>query len=260
MRAVSTVQAVASTPQVELFVDGKSAGVQNTVQGIANFRVPADNDRQRGVQDPLTAARGAPARTNITAVGLDSSGDRVSSHTLLNGTKPASCMRIHIDVPAKSTGTGEAMFMDGQDIAMIRVQFMDEDGVAAVHDERNVTWEVSGPVRVVGVSSGNNANPYQQHIQGSVYETYRGLGRVLVQATVDCTSSNRGLARDIDATVSPMLRYADTCPTEPVVITAKAEGLSDIKKTLPYSGHPLDHPLAVARANRLLDYTYMDQF
>ena len=137
---------------------------------------------------------------------------------------------------------------------------VDDDGLPAVGDERNVSWEVSGPVRVVGVSSGNNANPYQQHIQGTVYETFRGLGRVLVQATVDCTSPNRALARMIDATVSPTLEYADACPIEPVVITARALGLRDVSVPLPYSGHPSDHPLAVARANRLLNYTYMDQF
>jgi hypothetical protein len=283
VRAISAVQAVSSTPKVELFVDGQSVGVRPTIRGIANF--PENRGHQqrgiRGAPPPVLGAgplqqksdddvdaapapanheAGTSGHTNITAVGLDSNGTQVSRHQLLNGTKPAARMAIHIDVPAKSTGTGEAMFMDGQDIALIRVQFLDDDGLVAVDDERNVTWAASGPIRIVGVSSGNNANPYQQHIQGSVYETFRGLGRVLVQSTVDCTSPNRGLARDIDATASPTLQYADACPTEPAVITARVDGLCDVSIPLPYSGLPSDHPLAVARANRLLDYTYMDQF
>ena len=92
-----------------------------------------------------------------------------------------------------------------------------------------------------------------------MYETYLGLGRVLVQPTVDCTSPNRDLARQIDATVSPTLTYADTCPTEPAVVTASVQGLSDVSVAVRYSGDPSDHPLAVARANRELSYTYMDE-
>ena len=154
VRAVSNVQAVASTPLVELFVDGKSAGVQSTIRGIANF--PGYRGEQRGggtsytnyiklyekIQNgtksgfetcfgPSTLHKRslnhiccmvlvfAGARTNITAVGIDRNGTRVSSHQLLNGTKPASRMTVCIDVPAKSTGTGEALFMDGQDVAMV---------------------------------------------------------------------------------------------------------------------------------------------
>lgn len=240
VRAISTVQAVASTPQVELFIDGKSAGVRNTTEGIANFGTKA-----------VVAAI-------VTAVGLDSAGNRSSSHQLMSSVKPVSNWSIHIDVPSKTTGTGEALFMDGQDIALLRVQFMDEDGISVIDDERNVTWSESGPIRITGVSSGNNANPYQQHIQGRGYETFLGLGRVLVQPTVDCTSHNRGLARQIGATVSPTLKYADTCPTEPAVVTASVQGLSESSVAVLYTGDPSDHPLAVARANRELSYTYMN--
>ena len=137
IRAISTVQAVASTPQVELFIDGKSAGVRNTTEGIANFGTKA------------------VAAANVTAVALDSAGNRVASHQLLSSAKPVSNWSIHIDVPSKTTGTGEAMFMDGQDIALLRVQFVDEDGISVVDEERNVTWSVSGPIRIAGVSSGN---------------------------------------------------------------------------------------------------------
>jgi hypothetical protein len=146
------------------------------------------------------------------------------------------------------------------DIAMIRVQLVDEAGLPVVDNEQNVTWRVSGPIKIAGVSSGSNANPYHQHIQGPTYETYRGLGRVLVQPTVDCTSPNRVLARQIDAVASRTLAYADTCPTEPAVITASVPGMKDAVITVLYSGKLSDHPLAVARANRKLNYTYLDNF
>lgn len=242
-RAISSVQAVASTPQVELFVDGTSAGVQNTTGGIAEFGGP-----------PVGFA------ANLTALGIDRNGNRVARHELLNSSKPVSKMDLYVDVPSKATGTGEALYMDGQDIAMIRVQFADEDGRPVFNDERNVTWSVSGPIKLAGVSSGNNANPYQQPVQGAVYETYRGLGRVLVQSTVDCTSTNRALARQIDTHTSPSLVYADACPTEAAMVTASIPGLGELSIRLMYSGEPSDHPMAAARANRKLNYTYMDTF
>ena len=327
VRAISPTQVVASTPQVELFINGESAGVQNTTQGIANFASIKkcqnsscwmqpnmnDHDHPPGhmgqiniVESPEfccancsatpcckfflcvnqsstvwpeachcllkpTSTRRVPwsvastyggiqsaAVSNVTAVGLDRAGKRLASHQLLSSAKPVSTMSVRIDVPSKLTGTGEALYMDGNDIALVRVQFEDEDGLKVVSDERNVTWSVSGPIRLTGVSSGNNANPYQQHIQGAVYQTFQGLGRVLVQSTIDCTSLNRGLALQIDATVSPTLTYADACPTAPAVVTASVVGLGDVSITLPYSGDPSDHPLAVARANRRLNYTYMN--
>jgi hypothetical protein len=327
VRAISTTQAVASTPQVELFVNGVSAGVQNTTQGIANFESitkcrnasscwmqgdtndhdsPGHMGQINIVESPdfccancsatpgckfflcinqsstvwpeacrcllkQTSSRRVPwsvastyggidavTASNVTAVGVDRTGRRVASHQLLSGVKSVSTMSLQIDVPSKATGTGEALYMDGNDIALLRVQFLDEDGLAVGGDERNVTWSVSGPIRLAGVSSGNNANPYQQHIQGAVYETFQGLGRVLVQPTVDCTSLNRGLALQIDAKVSPTLAYADKCPTEPAMVTASAAGLRDVSIALPYSGDPVNHPLAVARANRKLNYTYMN--
>jgi hypothetical protein len=327
VRAVSTTQAVASTPQVELFVDGESAGVHTPVQGIANFvsikkcrnascwMQPNMNDHDHPghigqisvVESPgaccancyatpgckfflcvnqsttvwpegcrcllkQTSAQRVPwsvastyggiatvaAARNLTAVGLDETGTRLASHQVLRSVKPVSSMSLHIDVPSRTTGTGEAMYMDGNDIALLRVQFVDEDGHTVVSDERNVTWSVSGPIRLVGVSSGNNANPYQQYIQGAVYETFQGLGRVLVQPTIDCTSLNRDLALQIDKTVSPTLTYAQVCPTQPAVVTARVAGLNDVSIAVPYSGDPSDHPLAVARANRKLNYTYMN--
>ena len=53
---------------------------------------------------------------NLTAVGIDRNGNRVARHELLNSSKPVSKMDLYVDVPSKATGTGEALYMDGQDI------------------------------------------------------------------------------------------------------------------------------------------------
>jgi hypothetical protein len=117
VRAISTVQAVASTPHVELFIDGKSVGVQNTSHGTANF---APHVCACGVGASVFSSRcpsGCEAgstvtvATNITAVALDSSGKAVAAHELLTGSKNKTIsdthMVLYVDVPSPLTGTGK---------------------------------------------------------------------------------------------------------------------------------------------------------
>lgn len=106
------------------------------------------------------------------------------------------------------------------------MQLVDARGVVVTADDRNVTFAVaSGPVRIVGVGSGDNLN--RQHVQGARCQTFRGLGRVVVQATVDCTSAARGLAGQID--LDPTIAFAEACPTAVAVVTARVPGLPSVQ-------------------------------
>lgn len=194
--------------------------------------------------------------SNVTAVALDGNGRSVASHTLL-ADGAAARMELVIDVPSVITGTGSAMYLDGQDVAFIRVQLVDSAGTLSRDSDANVTFQVvSGPITIVGVGSGAIAN--HQPVHGHTYETWQGLGRVVIQATVDCTGKHRQVAQAIDV-VAGAAAYADKCPTEPAVLRATSTTGFTATIKIPISGAPEDHPLAVAHATRSLDtYTYFE--
>eukprot|EP00038_Savillea_parva_P002877 m.118596 g.118596 ORF g.118596 m.118596 type:complete len:800 (+) comp10987_c0_seq1:276-2675(+) len=193
--------------------------------------------------------------TNVTVIGMDNTGQAVGSHSLLAATT-TSQLELVVDVPSPMTGTGSALYLDGQDVAFIRAQLVDAAGTIVRDEDVNVTYRVeSGPVRIVGVGSGSIRN--HQYVQGDTYETWQGLGRVVVQATVDCTGEHRDMAAQIDVQADPST-YASDCPTGDAVIVATAGHLSASVK-LAVSGDRSAHPLEVARATRSLDtFTYFD--
>ena len=191
----------------------------------------------------------------MTIVAVDSSGEAVGSHTLL---APGSAVKLElaIDVPSPSTGTGSALFLDGQDVAFIRAQLVDEAGTISRNSDTNISWSVvSGPIEIIGVGSGAIAN--HQPVQGSVYETWQGLGRCVVQVTLDCTSRHRDLAKRIDINAGAMA-YSEACPMQQAVLMATTDQFSATVR-IPLSSNVEDSALEVAKATKLLEYTYFDE-
>eukprot|EP01064_Diplonema_japonicum_P003557 TRINITY_DN12287_c0_g1_i1.p1 TRINITY_DN12287_c0_g1~~TRINITY_DN12287_c0_g1_i1.p1 ORF type:complete len:928 (+),score=259.37 TRINITY_DN12287_c0_g1_i1:61-2784(+) len=225
---------VASTSHAELIVDGASKGKIQVTDGTATWQVSTG-----GVK-------------NATLLGWEN-GSVVGKHTVLMAGSVTE-MELVIDVPSKATGTGEKLYLDGLDLAMVRVQLVDGSGRVAVGDARNVTFSVTGPAKVTGVGSGQTTN--QQHNQGKTILTYGGLARVFVQPTVDCTSPEREMAASIDSLSGPVT-YAATCPTEPIVLTAHCDGLSPASLTIPSSADFKDSPMEVAKASPDVDYSYI---
>lgn len=196
------------------------------------------------------------AANNVTVVALDATGAATKTHTLLSAG-PATKLELVVDVPSPATGTGSSLYLDGQDVAFVRAQLVDRLGTLSRDSDLNVSYSVvSGPIRIVGVGSGSIRN--HQPVQGTTYQTWQGLGRVVVQATLDCASEHRALAASIDLDV-PENTYAAECPSGPAVLAATAgEWRAEVEIAL--SSDPKDHPLAVARATRSLDtYTYFDE-
>ena len=253
VRALTVCEGFASTPWVELVVDGVRIGLSRPgaqTGGIVSFA----NESWCG----NAVHNNSRPYHNVTLRGL--AGDRsteLARHTML-APREAARLELVVDVPSPTTGTGSALFLDGLDVALVRVQLVDEHGVVVTNDDRNVSFSiVSGPIRIAGVGSGENTN--RQNVQGTRYQTYRGLGRVLLQPTVDCTSSGRMLAHAVDIDRDPaVLTFAEHCPTEAAVVAAEVHGLPAVHIRIPTSGDPMDHPIAVARANRALDtFTYL---
>jgi hypothetical protein len=71
------------------------------------------------------------------------------------------------------------------------------------------------------------------------------------------TGEHRDLAKRIDVGAEATA-YADTCPTEDAVLTATTDRFTATIR-IPLSGEPKDHPLEVAKATKVLDYSYFDE-
>lgn len=205
---------------------------------------------------------------NVTIVGINDKGVAIGSHSLIAADAgKAAGLQLVVDVPSKTTGTGDALYLDGQDVAFIRAQLLDAHGVLSKDADENVTYSVvKGPIRIVGVGSGDIGN--HQHVQGDTYQTWRGLGRVVVQVTLDCTGIHRDLAKQIDIDADPSA-YAIECPAaaaverggegQRAVLMAKTSSGLEATIEITTSGEMKHHPLEVAKANSNLEsYTYFD--
>jgi hypothetical protein len=105
----NTIQIYASTPVVDLFVNGVSQGQQAVARYMwATF------------QFPYTSG-------NLTAVGYTHSGVATVSHTVQT-VSDAVGLVISVDVPSAITGTGDLLLLDGQDQGLLRVEVVDHHG------------------------------------------------------------------------------------------------------------------------------------
>jgi hypothetical protein len=117
-----TVHVYTSAPSVELFLNSQSVGnmsVSRWGYGSVQIGFEAGN---------LTAVCGATAW-----------------HTRITSGAPAT-LALGIDVPSPHTGTGSALFADGQDVALLRASVVDTKGVVCSGASNNVTFRIiSGP-------------------------------------------------------------------------------------------------------------------
>jgi hypothetical protein len=226
-----SIQGIVSSSYAELFVDGISQGILSSIGRVLNWTVQSIN-------------------TNVTLNALDKpSGSILSSHTVYKPQSVITSLAAVLDVPSIKTGTGTSLYLDGEDIALIRVSTVDSFGNFISIVPINVTFSIlSGPGRVAGISSGNPAS--HEEPNGQVVETFGGLARVLIQVSVDCTSSHRDrmISIDIDGGQrTKVLAPGVTCPTDPIIVLVSTlDGSINTTVTIPVSGDPNDAPLASA--------------
>jgi hypothetical protein len=249
-----TVNAMVTTQTAELFVDGKSLQKQSVVPGEqASWEVPRS----------LRSITNAPLVKNITLLALGDAGDVVQRHSVFSPGVPHG-LQLSTDVPSPITATGERLLLDGHDIALLRLEVVDVHGhLAALADAYNVSFEVaSGPGRLVGVSNGDPTSHWHQ--QGSATETYGGVARVIIQASVDCVTPTRELisAIDADPAAGRVTELLTECPKQPIIVRASAPGLGHASVEIQVSGDAaLDGPEAVASRSVTLDsFKYLDEF
>jgi hypothetical protein len=246
-----TVQVYTDCPAVELYVNGKSIGVQ-----------PAARYKWAEFNFPIANSAG-----NLTAVALSSfDSDRTSqstavpmvSHTVIT-SGVATAVVASIDVPSALTGTGTALLLDGQDVGLIRATIVDKDGNTAAMATHNVTFTViSGAGRILGVGNGDPTN--HEPNQASWRSAFHGLVRGVVQVTHVASSSSwhREAMRQMDLEGGHRTSIASgtAISADPIVIEASSPGLKSSRVSIQVSADDQLHGvLAVAARSAGTAYT-----
>lgn len=148
------VQAYGNTDEVELFLNGNSLGTRKMADledRIAKWLVPFEAGE-------------------LKLVGLDG-GQPVTSDTLLTHGSPA---KIELKADRKTMAANQ------YDVTRVELQLTDKDGVPVVKDDQEITFEVDGPARLLGVDNGweKSVQPYQtNHLT-----TWQGRALLLIQS------------------------------------------------------------------------------
>ena len=229
-----TVHVYTNAPMAELFVNGKSQGIQKIVwQGWAQW-------------DNVAYSPG-----NLTATALDDQHSVVATHTIMTTTGDPSSIKVYLDVPSEDTGTGSALVLNGEDAGMVSAAILDSNGRVCHGSSLNVSFSiVSGPGRIIGVGNGDPS--CHEPNQASWRSAYHGLARVIVQVTEDHTSQYRDRMIQIDRNGGIRTRVFDSRSSTPaldgIVVEATAPGVGSSTVTIPVTTDANNHNvLAVAK-------------
>jgi hypothetical protein len=265
-----SVNVYTNLPKVKLLLNEKD------VAGGATIDVPYFG------QATFSAVEYAPGV--LVAVGMDANGDVVATTGRSTPAPPAQLV-LSLDAPSVATGTGSAVLLDGEDVALVRASLVDSKGDLATNSDLNITFTVNanGPGTVWATHSGDPANispslaAWTPAYHGEFSFIYRyilrescsqfdslpltsltispGLARAFVRTTADYASppALRRLMRAIDAEgtthVADPDDRSDVAPTT-LTVTATAPGLAPATLEIPLSTDAAkDSPFAAARAS-----------
>ena len=200
----------------------------------------------------------------LTAQALAADGSTVLASHSASSAGPPAALQLTLDAPSLSTGTGSALFLDGSDVALLRVTVVDSEGVqcwglgsdSPGAGALTVSFAVqSGPAVIVGV---HNGHPALQSLSGaSSVEVYGGLARGVARVSLLAAGSAAALAEaasvNVDAgrgggSSSSIWGGQGQAPTA-VVFVATAPGLPPAVLQVALSVAEEDSPLAVAAAS-----------
>ena len=100
----------------------------------------------------------------VTAECVDKGGVVLASNVKSSWGKPTS-LKLSLDAPSIRTGTGQKLYLDGADVALVRATVVDENGMIVEDSTVNVTFDVtSGPGRLVGVGNGDPGDHDPNHV------------------------------------------------------------------------------------------------
>jgi beta-galactosidase len=199
----------------------------------------------------------------LTAIGFDATGKVAMTIARSSPGTPSSIV-LSLDAPSITTGTGSAVLLDGEDVALVRASLLDSKGDLATNAMSNITFSVVPSYDATATATAgviwatHNGDPANTSPSLAPYTpAYHGLARAFVRTTVDHASSprQRRLMRLIDAEGGTTTRVAD--PDDPndiapkfLTVKASSPGLDDATIQIPLSTDPsVDSPVAAARAS-----------
>ena len=196
-----------------------------------------------------------------TAFAADNS-TVLATHVVSRSGDPAS-LRLSLDAPTPRTGTGSALYLDGVDVALVRAEVLDKDGVIVHGSDISISFAVvSGPGMLHSTANGNPADHAALH--SPTRRAYHGLARAVIRSSVDASGvvSDRMLRKLVNSdagrgkmSASIFAGSAENGDAHAaVVLNACAEGLPCAALSIPTSADPDASPFeAAARSVALAD-------
>lgn len=165
----------------------------------------------------------------------------MATHTRLSWGAAAAIL-LSLDAPNPASGTGSAVYLDGQDVALVRATVVDGSGAVVGDSTANVTFAVTaGPGVIWGIGNGDPSSHDPNHAASR--PAYHGLVRAIVKTTLAAagTAADRALlaAVNVEAGGSPavtaiMQGSNNGAPTS-ITVTATAPGLGSGTIVIPLS-------------------------
>jgi beta-galactosidase len=141
--------------QVELFLNHKSLGRKTMLK---NSHLEWNVNYEPGT---------------LTARGYNKNGKEIMTTTLQTPGKP---------VAVKLTANRSNIKADGQDVSVIRVQVNDAKGQMVPNADNKITFNISGPGKIIGVGNGNpSSHEKEQFVETDKQLVIKNLKAILVK-------------------------------------------------------------------------------
>ena len=153
--ATVTVNCYANCDEVELSLNGKVIGLKKSdeaANGVRRWQVPFETG-------------------TLKAVGR--AGGQEVCHCELKTAGPAS----RIELLPDST----QLFADGKDVCQVEFRIVDENGVCVPNAAPEVTFEMTGPVRLLGIGNGDTSST--EDCKTNTHRAFQGRGLTILQTT-----------------------------------------------------------------------------
>ncbi|RKE55857.1 sugar-binding domain-containing protein [Sphingobacterium detergens] len=124
------------------------------------------------------------AAGRLEVIGLDSNGKEVVRHAIQSSQRPVSIQAVRV---------GDSLIKAGE-LLQVMVQLVDEKGIPVVLSEDEITCDIAGNARLLGMEAGNNAdmgdytdNKQRVH-QGKMIVYVQSIGKSGDQITIRLSS------------------------------------------------------------------------
>jgi beta-galactosidase len=189
--SVVPVVAYSNCPAVELFLNGRSMGVKarefpsEGVTGAWNNYAQPKVEATTGDMQLVWDVPYEPGE--LKAVAYDVHGI-VAAQTVVRTAKQPATLELTVDRKSISPGT--------RDVASVTVRALDSDGVFVPLAGNQVTFDVTGPAKLIGVDNGDPVD--LESYQGKTRALFNGMALALIQSTsesgtINVTARSEGL-------------------------------------------------------------------